>query len=561
LGLQGSRDLILEKIEGRTVAYLNLIPGCLKYHSTIEGLLPTLAKALVTKQPVRELLKLHHKIELEHSHTVKEGELLLVRSLPLHIRTVFGRVVEDLLPTGFHHTTASILQPDTKASGDVYELYGTSSQDLPDLPLEFYTLESFREYIFFEDRDQLQTCLEDDHILFNAFNTAPEDRSLNVATFVTKGKDLLALESKNWTIRETHSRQFPGISQGQRQGALVTRYIEEQPSYPYLLGIDDDLITSQGILLTRYFPSPFMKRMLLSNQVQNRLKGLYFQYPSQSSDGFFSSEDRALLHDLYKFGLPVFWVDPLSKKILQYVEKSGKDTGLFVPKELMKTFLNATLFGIYGSNLLGDHFEEEILHLLQGVLDLKNETTHTLLNTKSSLALVTGGGPGAMAVGNRVAKKLNILSCANIVDFRSGLDTAIIEQKQNPYIDAKMTYRIDKLVERQAEFNLDFPIFLHGGIGTDFEFCLEEVRRKVAASNPTPILLFGDLAFWQKKITPRFQCNRESGTTKGSEWLSNCVYYVKNAQEGLDVYKKFFDGVLEIGPSGPIYDAGFFIFY
>ena len=57
-----------------------------------------------------------------------------------------------------------------------------------------------------------------------------------------------------------------------------------------------------------------------------------------------------------------------------------------------------------------------------------------------------------------------------------------------------MTYRLDKLVERQAEFNLDFPIFLPGGIGTDFEFALEEVRRKVGSVTITPILLLGEVA-------------------------------------------------------------------
>ena len=45
--------------------------------------------------------------------------------------------------------------------------------------------------------------------------------------------------------------------------------------------------------------------------------------------------------------------------------------------------------------------------------------------------------------------------------------------KINPYIDAKVTYRLDRLVERQAEFHLDFPIFLMGGIGADFEYSLE----------------------------------------------------------------------------------------
>jgi predicted Rossmann-fold nucleotide-binding protein len=120
-----------------------------------------------------------------------------------------------------------------------------------------------------------------------------------------------------------------------------------------------------------------------------------------------------------------------------------------------------------------------------------------------------------------------------------------------------MTYRLDKLVERQAEFNLDFPIFLTGGIGTDFEFCLEEVRRKVGSTPAVPILLMGEKEYWKAKITTRFQCNLESGTIQGSEWLSNCFYVVKNAEKGLSVYREFFKGTLKIGKGGPVYPEGF----
>ena len=41
----------------------------------------------------------------------------------------------------------------------------------------------------------------------------------------------------------------------------VEKYIEQQPSFPFLKAIQDGLITSQGILLSRHFPTPLLKRM------------------------------------------------------------------------------------------------------------------------------------------------------------------------------------------------------------------------------------------------------------------------------------------------------------
>lgn len=560
-GLQGSEELLLEKIEDRTVAFITLLDGVITYEKTIEGFLPTLAKGLHDPQlQLRNLVKLHQTWSPQTPKIVQEGCILLVKTLPLHIRTVYGRVVQKTLPQGVFHTSASILQPDTDASGDIYELFGSSDKELRDIPLEFYTLEPHREHIFFSDRDQLQAALDDPKTVFKAFETAPAPVHHLAAVFVVKGDQLLNLKPTDWISREPRMSEFPGVINPARQSAAVEKYINQQPSYPFLKAIEKGTITSEGVLLSRYFPSPLLKQMLLNDQIHRYLKRIYFQSPSLTYGDFFSHEDRSTLLDLAKFGIPTYWVDRSSESVLQYLPKPGKDSGMFVPLEFAETFLKATLFGIYGSNLLETDFDHELSQLLQGVLKLRNEMHHPLLNPETPIALVTGGGPGSMSLGNRVAKSLGILSCANIMDFRGKKGAVINEQKQNPYIDAKMTYRLDKLVERQSEFNLDFPLFMMGGIGTDFEYALEEVRRKVGATSPTPILLFGEPAYWTEKVSHRFRCNLETGTIAGSEWVSNCFFCVKNAAEGLQVYKQFFRGTLKIGPQGPVYDDGFALF-
>ncbi len=555
-GYQGSGDLILDKVEGRCVAYVALKEGVVEYEPAIIGFLPTIAKALKNGVATRNFLSLHQKLRSDSLREVREGELLLVKTAPLHIRTVFAKVVDEYLPPGFYHTTASVLEPHTQASGDIYELFGKSQGEISDIPLEFYTLEPYREFVFFSDRDQLQVAIEDPKTLFKAFDTAPKG-DLRAAVFVVKGEQLHGLTQSEWTVRETRFHEVKSTTSLARQSMMVERYIEQQPSYPYLKGIEDGVITSQGILLLRYFPSPLMKQMFLSSQVQGCLKGIYFTHPSRSNRIFFSHEDQAFLNDLNTFGIPVFWVDDVSGKILRYVQQPGHDSGMFVPLDKVQTFLRATLFGIYGSNLLTGDFESELLILMASLLEMQNTIDHPLFGETKPIALVTGGGPGAMEVGNKIAKELGILSCANLVDFRTHSDAVVNEQKQNPYIEAKMTYRLDRLIERQAEFNLDFPIFVMGGIGTDFEFYLEQVRRKVGACDPTPILLFGSREYWRGKISSNFQSNLANGTIKGSEWVSNCFYAVENAIEAREVYHRFFTGQLGIGPDGPIYDDGF----
>ncbi len=557
-GMQGTDGLILEKIEGRAVAYLALLDGVLTYDKAIEGLLPTLAKGLHAPEvSLRKLLKLQQVWMPKIPKIVHKDDILLVKTLPLHIRTVFGRVVQEMLPQGVSHTSASILQPDTQASGDVYELLGSSEKEIRDIPLEFYTLEPHREHVFFADRDQLQSALEDKEILFKAFETAPAPIHHLASVFIVKGEQLLSLKPTDWITREPRMSEFPGVINPERQAAAVEKYIHLQPSYPFLKAIENGQITSEGILLSRYFPSPLLKQMLLNDQIHRFLKRIYFQSPSLTYGEFFSHEDRSMLLDLAKFGIPTYWVDRTSRKVLQYLPKPGKDSGMFVPAESAEIFLKATLFGVYGSNLLEADYEKELQELLEGVLKLREQVRHPLLGPGTPIALVSGGGPGTMSLGNRVAKSVGVLSCANIMDFRGKKGAVVNEQQQNPYIDAKMTYRLDKLVERQSEFHLDFPLFLMGGIGTDFEFALEEVRRKVGATSLTPVLLFGDPAYWAEKITPKFKCNLKSGTIAGSEWISNCFFCVQTAAQGLNIYKQFFGGTLKIGPQGPIYEKGF----
>lgn len=549
-------DFPLEVIDSRLVAFLKLKNGKLTYSRTVEGFLPTLSAAL--KDPslsLRKLLRFHQQWQEGAARLLTNDEILLVRSDPLHIRTVFARVVDSLLPAGYSHTSADILQPDTTASGDIFEVFGDSTSEITDLPLEFFKLEPYKEHVFFVDRDQLQHRLEEPEMIFNAFKTAPGPIDHRTGTFIVKGSQMQRLKKEDWVM---YNPSLPMLCDPMRPDE-VEAYIQNQPSYPFLMDIEKGVISSEGVLFVRYFPSPYIKHMLLSYYVRRQLKGIYFEIPSRTQGDYFSPHDRSLLTDLTSANIPVFWADRFTGQVLQYTRRPYKTSGMFVPLDRIETFRKATFLGIYGSNLVAGDFSTELQKLLQGILNMRSEVDHPLLHKNTPLALVTGGGPGAMEAGNKIAKNLGILSCAHVVDFRSPLSGVISEQRQNPYVEAKMSYRLDQVIERQADFSLDLPIFVTGGIGTDFELSLEELRHKVGAARFVPIILFGHPDYWRQKITSRFRCNLNSGTIKGSEWLSNSFFCVQSAEAGLRVYRSFFERTLPLGPNFPIYEDGFVV--
>ncbi|WP_213357978.1 LOG family protein [Chlamydiifrater phoenicopteri] len=545
-------------IDGRLVAFIPLIPGVTTYEKTIYGFLPFLAKALTKDNiPTRKFLALYQTHVLADAK-LQPDNILLVKTLPLHIRTMFARVVQELLPKGFRHTAANILQPDTTASGDIYEFYGESNEVINKVPLEFFTIEPAKEHSFFYYRDTLQKKLENFNNLISIFDTYPDayGQRKRKATFICKGSELYSLSSSDWILGRQDSMSPNFLKEMPLDTA--EEYLKNQPCYPFLQAIESGKITSQGVLITEYFPSTLLKGMLLSYYVRTQLKQIYFRNPSQSQGQYFSDRDRAMLLDLYTFGISVFWVDETTKTILKYVKRKGKEAGMFLPPEREQEFLDATFFGVYGSNMIVGNFESEITSLMNSLLEIKKTILHPLLSKTRPLAMVTGGGPGAMESGNRVARTLNILSCANIMDFETSGNTAGA-QPTNMFIDAKMTYRLGELIERQDHFHLDFPIFLMGGVGTDFEMALEVVSLKTGRKQPSPVILFGSPEYWERKLSSIYAVNLDSGTIKGSEWISNCLFCVQTARQALDVYEKFFQGILPIGPNYPAYPKGFVI--
>lgn len=556
----------LQVIDGRVIAFLPVFQGVLEYDNEdrIRALMPTIGLALCSGTAYKDLIRIQQTRKADIPAVVEAGKILMVRSRPLQIRVLFGHVVNELLPENMRCMSSSIIEPEVgeaRPRDRTFVFCGESTKPLTHIPIEFFTLESYREHISFPLRKTLATrCARVSDVL-NVFRSAPAN-NLSCCAYMSKGGQFSEMTPNDWIVADPKPSPYVGCDDTDEQRELVTRYLTQQPEYPILSAMMLGDITSEGVLFTRYFPSPCLKPILLARPTWQKLRAIYFMKPSRSHGSFFSQDDIALLSDLVTFGVCVFHVDERKGQFFQYILRNGRNTGLFVPLDRRQEYLKATFFGVYGSNLISGNFEAELHTLLSGIIHIKKTCHHPLLHAEKPIALVTGGGPGAMEVGNRVARSLGIFSCGLVVDFGSVSarpGATINEQRMNTFLDGYFNYRADKLVERQSDFNLDFPIFLTGGIGTDFEYALEEVRRKVASTPATPLILFGSVEHWGGKITGRFRENLKSGTVTGSEWISTVPWVVETGSEALELYRDFFLGVLPIGPGYPVSDRGFMV--
>ncbi|BAE81527.1 conserved hypothetical protein [Chlamydia felis Fe/C-56] len=539
----------LDVIDDRLVVSLPTLPGVVQYDHKIYGLLPLIGKAL--GQPnmrVRNFLALY-QYKVEREKIPYRNRILLIKTEPLHIRTVFARVVDSLLPEGVKHTAANILEPTTQESGDIYEFYGTSSVPVEIIPLEFFTIEPYKEHSFFCYRDSLKSSLESEKCIFDIFETAQGTQE-KAATYISKGSEIPELSPNSWLVgsaKSLYDKRNPYPEN-------LHEYIEEQPCFPFLQAMETGHITSQGVLFSRYFPSSCLKGMLLSYHVNYYLQQIYFQIPSYNYGEYFSEHDRSLLMDLYFSGIPTFWVDRASKRVLQYVKRRGQDSGMFVPVKRVQEFRSAYFIGIHGSGIVSEGYKEDLREFLQGIHSLTQEMPIPGFPPNTPLAIMTGGGPGAMSIGNEVATELNLLSCGNTVDFEQSPGAP---QAANPYTQAKMTYRISSLIQRQEHFHVDLALFVTGGLGTDFELSLELVSIKTGKKPPVPIFLIGPASYWKDKITPLYQSNCTAGTNRGSEWVSNCVFCISSPKAGIEIFRRYMNNTLPIGPEHPPYPDGF----
>lgn len=235
-------------------------------------------------------------------------------------------------------------------------------------------------------------------------------------------------------------------------------------------------------LAARYFPNLVEHRDLIDLTCRGRIDRLYFLEPSSEHGPFLSQMDHNRLQEYHAFGLDVYWVCGLNRRLMVHTMRDRM--GYFVAVDRLADFHRSMLFAFYGSNrTLSREGEGRLGDLLDALIGFWGKT----------IGIVTGGGSGVMEQANTLARQRGILSGANFLE--------ITDQSMTTDVDFCQVFQSTCRHSRQKWFEIaSFPVFNIGGLGSLEELGITLCNMKLAISEPVPVILFdseGDTGFWE----------------------------------------------------------------
>ncbi len=227
-----------------------------------------------------------------------------------------------------------------------------------------------------------------------------------------------------------------------------------------------------GILAMSYFPNILEHRDLVNLACDGKLAALYFFKASCEHGPFLSEKDHVRLQEYNSFGVDVYWVSDLNRRLMVHTIRDGK--GYFVTPEQLGAFHTSMLFAFYGSNqVLSPMGEARLGKLMDALISFWGRR----------IGIVTGGGSGVMAQANAMARARGILSGANFLE--------ITDQAMTTDVDFCQVFQSTCRHSRQKWFEItSFPIFNIGGIGTLEEIGITLCNMKLSIADPVPIVFF-----------------------------------------------------------------------
>lgn len=275
-----------------------------------------------------------------------------------------------------------------------------------------------------------------------------------------------------------------------------------------------------AVLALKYFPNLVEHRDIINLAAEGRVKALYFYEASCEHGPFLSQEDHTRLQEYNVFGVEVFWVCGLNRRLMVHTVRDGK--GYFVDPERLADFHKSMLFAFYGSN---KPLTPDGMGRLGALMDA------LVSFWGRNIGIVTGGGSGVMEVANTLARERGILSGANFLE--------ITDQPMITDVDFCQVFQATCRHSRQKWFEIaSFPIFNVGGLGSLEELGITMCNMKLSITERVPIILFdteGNKGFWDGM---RRQIATMVGQSRAPDWIEDHLVITDDPARIIDVYRR-----------------------
>jgi predicted Rossmann-fold nucleotide-binding protein len=295
---------------------------------------------------------------------------------------------------------------------------------------------------------------------------------------------------------------------GRDEGQFATRILAQLPE------------GRRATLLVEYFPNLIEHIAICNAILTGRIGTLIFRRASFEHGQFFSANDHVRLADYEALGARVVWCSEDRRHLAVHAFRGLR--GYFVQPSEIQRFKNTLVLAVYGS--------------AERLLDPDVAGLHEFLAQVKQLfggqiAILTGGGPGAMQQATDSALEHGLLVGANYIET--------IDQGTNKVAHFYQCFQDRNRHNRQRWFDIaSFVVFCVGGLGTLEEVGLTMTDMKLGMVERGPVVFFGkhgDDVYWSHM---KAQLERMVEARRAPAWINENVLFTGDARHIAAFYKK-----------------------
>ncbi len=316
--------------------------------------------------------------------------------------------------------------------------------------------------------------------------------------------------------------EFQTTSPIQTSAAQVSAGFVTTPIQAYGTQIVDSIADgAEATILLRFFPNLKEHLQLMHAANRNRISRIVFRQASFEHDRFLSARDHSRLADYEDLGVEVLWLNDEREHLV--VHRFRGRRGFFCELDKVARFDQALLIAVYGS--VKELPPPEVEKLTQ-LISLFREFFGP------DVALITGGGDGAMKQATEFGRSLDLLVGASYLEIE--------DQKGNQNTDFYQCFQENCRHSRQRWFEIaSFQIFCLGGLGTMEEIGMTLTDMKLNVIGRAPLIFFGrreDETLYWEFLCRQLQVIADEG--RGPEWLRSHVLMTDDPAEVASFYRK-----------------------